>query len=79
MSQGRETEVLIYAATLLKEQQAVILAGKFTLIEEYRAACAVIRNLERLIVRCEKILAGRDAAEILAEDGLTEMPQEGNT
>jgi phosphate uptake regulator len=75
MSEGRETEVLTYAATLLKEQRAVILAGRFTQIEEYRAACAVTRNLERIIARCEQIIKGRDAAEVLAEDGLTEMPE----
>lgn len=67
------TELLSYLATLRKEQSAVILAGKFTQIEEYRAGCTVIRNLERLETKVADIFKGQLAAEALAEEGLTEF------
>lgn len=76
MSLAQLPDLALYLTTLKTEQQRTILAGNFTRIEEYRAACTVVRNLDRVIDAANKILAGQSAAEALAEDGLTEMPEE---
>lgn len=76
MSLAKLPDFALYLTTLKAEQQRTILAGNFTRIEEYRAACTVVRNLDRVIDAANKILAGQSAAEALAEDGLTEMPEE---
>jgi hypothetical protein len=79
MSQGREKDVLGYVATLRAEQEKLLLKGAFTRIEEYRAACAVVRNLERIERVCIDIMNGRDADDALREEGMTEMPDDKGT
>lgn len=76
MSKKTEGDIIVYAQTLLKEQRAAILSGKFNSIEEYKAGTATVRNLERIVVKCEEILAGKDAAEAASETNLQEMQQE---
>lgn len=36
-----------YCNRLIADQEKVLLSGEFNRIEEYKAACAVIRNLKR--------------------------------
>lgn len=43
----RAVKAIEFCDNLISEQEKVILAGQFTRIEEYRAACAVVRNLRR--------------------------------
>lgn len=66
-------QAMEFIATLKREQEAVIVAGQFTRIEEYRAACTTVRNLDRIAANLEKIYAGRTAAEAMAEKELTEF------
>lgn len=66
-------QALAFIATLRSEQEKVILGGQFTMIEEYRAACATVRNLGRIAAAIEKIYSGRTAAEAMADKQLTDF------
>lgn len=69
------SEIIPYCRALLREQEATMLAGTMNTIEEYKAGAATIRNLNRILVKCQEILAGKSAAEAAEETNLTEMPE----
>lgn len=69
------TEALEYLAQLRRDQEKVLLSGAFNRISEYKAACAVLRNLDRQATEITTIFKRRETREE-AGSGMTDMPED---